>query len=84
MRIKVRPLVRPAQYLRKYGRAIKKMAIRIIRNMLETKYGKAHSTKPDRRAIPRRCFFPYIKYPIPIEPNSTPHIIVVVLSIISL
>jgi hypothetical protein len=49
------------QYLRKYGRAIKTIPIRIIRNMLETKYGKAHSTTPDRRAIPRRCLLPYIK-----------------------
>jgi len=60
------------------------MAIRIIRNTLETKYGKTHSTTPDRRAMPRRCFLPYIKYPNPIEPNNTPHIIDAVLSIIFL
>jgi hypothetical protein len=73
-----------AQYLMKYGRAIKAIPIRIIRYTLETKYGNAHRTTPDRRAMPRRCFFPYIKYPIPIEPNNIPHINDVVLSIIFL
>ena len=73
-----------AQYLIKYGRAIKVLPIRIIRNMLETKYGNAHRTTPDSRAIPRCCFLPYMKYPIPIEPNNTAHIIDVVLSIIFL
>ncbi len=72
------------QYFTKYGSAIKAMPIRIIRNTLETKYGKAHRTTPDRRAMPLRCFLPYIKYPIPIEPYNTPHIIDVVLSIIFL
>jgi len=68
----------------KYGRAIKIMAIRIIRSTLETKYGKIHSRTPDRRAMPRRCFFPYTKYPKPIEANNTPHIIDAELSIIFL
>lgn len=57
------------------------MAVRIIRNALATKYGKIHSKTPDSRAIPRRCFLPYIKYPIPIEPNNTPHMIDAALSI---
>lgn len=54
------------------------MPIRSIRNMFETKYGNTHSTTPDSSAIPLCCLLPYIKYPIPIEPNITPHIIDVV------
>ena len=50
----IRIICTSTQYLRKYGRVIKTMATRIIKNMLVTKYGKAHSTTPDRRAIPRR------------------------------
>ncbi len=73
-----------SQYLMKYGKAIKTMPKKIIRNTLETKYGNAHRTIPDRRTRPRRCFLPYIIYPIPIEPNKTPHIIDDVLSIIFL
>lgn len=62
----------------KYGRAIKATPIRSMRSMFETKYGNTHSTTPDISAIPLCCLLPYIKYPIPIEPNITPHIIDVV------
>jgi len=68
----------------KNGKAIKTMPITMIRNTLEIKYGKTHSAIPDRRAMARRCFFPYTKYPNPIEPNNIPHIIDVVLPIIFL
>jgi len=60
------------------------MPARNIRKTLEIKNGNAHRTTPDRRAMPRRCFLPYIKYPMPIDPNNTPDIIDVVLSIIFL
>lgn len=70
------------QYFMKNGRAIAIMPIRIIRNKFETKYENEHRKTPDRRAMPRRCFFPYTKYPIPIEPNNNPHINEAVLSII--
>ena len=63
------------QYLMKYGKAIKTMPTRMIKNTLETKYGKAHKAIPEKSATPRFCFFPYIRYPIPIEPNKIPHII---------
>jgi len=59
----------------KYGKAIRAMPTRMIRNMLEIKYGKVHKAIPERSGTPRFCFFPYTKYPKPIEPNNKPQII---------
>ncbi len=45
----------------KYGSAMKTAPIRIIRNVLEIKYGKAHRAIPEKKAMPLCCFFPQIK-----------------------
>ena len=70
------------QDLMKYGKAIKTMPIKMIRNIFETKYVKQHKATPENMATNRLCFFPYIKYPAPIAPNKTLHIICVELPII--
>ncbi len=54
----------------------------MMRNTLETKYGKAHKAIPERSATTRCCFLPYTKYPKPIEPNNRPQSIDAELSIV--
>ncbi len=44
------------------------MIPRMIRSItLDTKYGKTHNATPAKRAVTLCCFFPYMKYPMPIE-----------------
>jgi hypothetical protein len=49
------------------------MPITTTRIVPETKYGKIIRARPQRSGTTRLCLFPYIKNPIPMEPNSKPH-----------
>jgi len=63
------------QYLMKYGKIIKTIPIKTRKYRLATKYENTINPIPENSATVCSCFFPYIKYPKPIELNNASRII---------